>query len=279
MYWGKSSGCHRKVSGKGVKFRIRGNKMNVPEDLSGILNDWPYDPEDNVRFLSTGSGRDIMQIRQPLGVEQYLLDGRPDGLKPEGEDTLLSVYIRKKAEAENSGGSLTLGEEDFRKLKEEGILYYYRYLALFQVGQYDRVARDTGHNLKIAELLEQYCESDYLKEILQYRPYIRRMNAVARAMVLLAEDKNSRARDELKKGLEDIKAFPNVKTAIFDFEKIRSLQHLSQLLSQVEASGTDNGEPKGFKLRLSEELEKAVENEDYERAAGLRDRLHRLGSF
>jgi len=253
--------------------------MNVPEDLTGILNDWPYDPEDNVRFLTTGNGREIMQIRQPLGVEQYHLDGRPDGLRPEGEDTVLSVYLRKKAEAETSGGSLVLGEEDFRKLKDEGMLYYYRYLALFQVGQYERVARDTGHNLNIAELLEQYSESASLKEILQYRPYIRRMNAVARAMILLAEDKTSRARDELEKGLEDIKTFPAVQTAIFEFEKTRSMQHISQLLSQVEPDDDNDGLYKGFKLRLSEELKMAVENEDYEKAATLRDRLHQLGSF
>jgi len=253
--------------------------MNVPEDLSGILKEWPYDPEDNVRFFKIDDGREIMQIRQPLGVEQYYLDGRPDGLMPGGEDTVLSLYLQKKIEMEISGGALIIGENEFRELREEGILFYYRYLALFQVGQYERVIRDTGHNLDIAEFLEQCYKGDSLEEILQYRPYIRRVNAVSRAMVLLADDKSSQAMEELGKGIEDIKNFPAVKTAVFKIEQIRSLQHISRLLSQVKDVSRDNGKTEGLKKRLSEELQTAVENEDYEKAADLRDRIQMLDSF
>ena len=250
--------------------------MNKLPDLTELLKNWPYDPDDNVRFFQGGNGQDIMQIRQPMGIEQYNLDGRPDGLKPCGEESVLKTYIRKKIFAEQSGEALILEDNDFRKLRDEGILYYYRYLALFQVGQYERVARDTEHNLNIVELLEKYYKNEDQKEMLQYRPYIRRMNAISRAMILLAEEKTILAMEELEKGMDDIKSLPPVSSAIFEFEKIRSIQHISRMISQVRSVASDNAKMKGFKERISEELTKAVDSEDYERAARLRDRIRRL---
>lgn len=250
--------------------------MDKPPDLTDMFREWPYDEDDNVRFLQAEDGRDIMQIRQPLGVEQYDLEGRPDGLKPESRENYLIIYLEKEAAAVSSGKSLILDDADFVKLRDEGVLYYYRYLALFQVGHYDRVARDTEHNLNISRLLERYYKNDNQKELLQYRPYIRRMNAISRAMIHLADDETALAMEELEKGKSDIEALPTVSTPIFEFERIRSIQHLSQVISQVrEAESADQG-PKGFRARLSEELSKAVDNEDYERAARLRDRLNGL---
>lgn len=52
------------------------------------------------------------------------------------------------------------------------VIFYYRYLVLFQVGAYDRVARDTQHNLDIRRMIEEYCQSENRNEMLQYRPYI-----------------------------------------------------------------------------------------------------------
>jgi len=248
--------------------------MKRSSDLTDILYTWPYDAENNVRFLHGEDGQELMQIRQPLGIEQYNLDGRPDGIKPDGEDSFLLSYTKKKMKVELSGEKMKLEDNDFRKLQDEGILYYYRYLALFQVGQYERVARDTEHNLNIADLLEHSYSNEKQKEILQYRPYIRRINAISKAMVFLAEDDTIQAINELKKGMTDIEFLPSVSSSIFEFEKIRSIQHLSQLISQIE--GSDIQKPKGFKNRLGEELSRAVADEDYERAAGIRDRLRRL---
>lgn len=250
--------------------------MNRLPDLTGILNDWPYDSENNVRFIQSEDGTEIMQIRQPMGIEQYNLDGRPDGVKPGGEETLLAAYTKKKNNTELSGGILILDENDFQKLRDEGILYYYRYLALFQVGQYDRVARDTEHNLNIAELLEKYYDNEDRKEMLQYLPYIRRINAISKAMVFLGKDDTYSALKELERGMADIESLASVSTAVFELEKIRSIQHLSQVITQVKNSESGILEPKGFKEHLSEELSRAIESEDYERAASLRDRLRNL---
>ena len=131
------------------------------------------------------------------------------------------------------------------------------------------------HNLKISKLLERCYKNDSQNELLQYRPYIRRLNAISKAMIHLADDETAMAMEELEKGRVEIEALPPVSTPIFEFEKIRSLQHLSQVISQVRDADSGQG-PLGFKDRLGEELHKAVDNEDYERAARIRDRLNRL---
>lgn len=246
--------------------------MSHPNDLTKILHDWEYDEDDNVRFLTGEDGREIMQIRQPLGIEQYDLDGRPDGFKPGGEDSELSLFLEK----ERIDAQFVLNTEDFQRLRSEGVLFYFRYLALFQVGQYERVARDTDHNLEICRFLERHFPGSEKDEMLQYRPYILRMNAISKAMMFLADEKTSAAMEELEKGKTAIEALSPVSTPIYEFEKIRSLQHLSQVISQVHDTEDHIKEPKGFKARLVQELSRAVENEDYERAARLRDRIKRL---
>ena len=249
----------------------------MPKDLSEFLKDWEYDDQNNVRFLTAVDGREIMQVRQPLGIEQYDLDGRPDGLHPEGENSVLDFYRRKEREADERGDELILDDEDFYRLQEEGALFYYRYLALFQVGAYDRVARDTEHNLDIGRMLEKYYQSENRNEMLQYRPYILRMNAISRAMVLLAEDNSLSAAEVIENGKESIESLTPVPTPIFEFERIRSLQHLSQVLSQIRSNEQHApSESRGFRERLMDELSKAVETEDYERAARLRDRIQGL---
>ena len=251
--------------------------MDVPKDLSEFLKDWKYDDQNNVRFFTAADGRQIMQVRQPLGIEQYELDGRPDGLHPEGEKSALDFYRKKEREAWERGDKLILGDDDFHRLQEEMVIFYYRYLALFQVGAYDRVARDTEHNLDIGRMLEESCQSENRNEMLQYRPYILRMNAISRAMMLLAEDNSLLAAEVIENGKESIESLTPVATPIFQFERMRSLHHLSQVLSQIRRNEQHSpSEIRGFRERLMDELSKAVETEDYERAARLRDRIQGL---
>ena len=251
--------------------------MNKPPDLTDVLRDWEYDENNNVRFITGEDGRDLMQIRQPMGIEQYDLDGRPDGRKPEGELSWLDYYLRDEAYKERNGVSFVLNDTDFQRLRSEGIFYYFRYLALFQMGQYDRVSRDTDHNLAIIELLERRYRSEDRFEMLQYRPYIRRMNAISKAMLFLADNDTEGAMEELENGMSEIESLEVIPTPVFEFEKMRSIQHLSEVIAQVRDARQVSSTGDGFRARLNAELNKAVDAEDYERAANLRDRLRRLG--
>jgi len=247
-------------------------EMRRSGNLSNILNSWPYDEKNNVRFIRNEDGSEIMQIRLPLGIEQYNLNGRPDGQKPEGGDNLLEVYRRREQATKESGGVLILGDEDFRSLREESLLYYYRYLILFQLGYYRRVVHDTSHNLKICLLVDRYYQSDERKELLQYRPYIRRINAISNAMIYLAENREDEAIETLKRGIADIENLPHIDSQVFEFEKSRSIRLMLDVIRQVQTIHSKVGK-KAFEESLAEELGRAVATEDYERAALIRDQL------
>jgi hypothetical protein len=243
-------------------------------DITDILRSWDFDADNQVRIIQADDGRDVLQVRQPLGIEQYELDGRPDGKSFEGRECYLDVLKEKLQEHAAVPG----GEEDFRVSREqfqlvqnEGILYYYRYLILFQIGDFERTVRDTEHNLELCDLVEKYAESeDDKKEILQYRPYILRMFAIAKAMISLHQQLKAAAKEILESAIQEIENMPAIDTPAFQFERIRSLKYLRSTLKQVleqKMSPLD---------KLRKELDTAVEAENYELAAKLRDKIRTL---
>ncbi len=240
----------------------------MSKDISQLLREWEFDSEKSVRIVTTDDGREVMQVRLPLGIEQYELDGRPDGMRPFGKSTMLEEFQERVRQASDD---FRLGHDDFLLLSNEGILFYYRYLRLFQIGDYKRTARDTDHNMQLCDLVEKYCdENDDKKMLLQYKPYILRMNAISKAMMFLHQHLKTAAREILESAIESIRSLPEVDTPSFQFERIRSLDYLESALKQVHGKKPDVVDA------LKEELAKAVDEEDYERAAVLRDRIGEL---
>lgn len=243
-------------------------------DLTALLRDWPYDSDNNMRIVEAENGRSILQVRQPLGVEQYELDGRPDGARPfDSESVIESINNRLARHTEASGDDegFELTHDDCVLMQSEGILYYYRYLLLYQLNDFERVARDTEHNLRICELLENYCtDKDDRNAVLQFKPYIVRMNAMARAMQYARDDDSDQARKTLEQAIVEIQAIEKIDSPAFQFERVRSVNFLRSARDQI----TDH--PADPRKKLEHELRQAVDEEDYERAAKLRDRIREL---
>lgn len=241
-------------------------------DITNILEEWAYDPEQTVRIVSAADGRNVLQVRLPLGIEQYEIEGRPDGRQSALEEMKgrLREYIREK----NSDSGFSLSHEDFLKLQGEGILYYYRYLLLFQINDFEKVVRDTSHNLEIASLVEKYVDSgEDRTALLQYKPYILRMNSISRSMLSVRLKEPHLAQNILREAIAQIKSLDDIDSPAFQFEKIRSINYLKSALKQIEnREGEDNPAEE-----LKRELELAIEEENYERAAELRDRLRGIG--
>ena len=240
-------------------------------DMTEILREWEYDSDNQIRIVQADDGRQVLQVRQPMGIEQYELDGRPDGKKPFGRDTALEEYqARLENYSASHGGDegFALSHEDFAHLQGEGVLFYFRYLVLFQIGDFVRTSRDTEHNLSLFTLVEKYGDSDDdRKELLQYKPYVLRMNAIARAMISLHKEMKAAAEDILNSAISAIENMGEIDTPAFQFERVRSLNYLKATLKQIH-------EKKGSPVEiLKKELSTAIEEEDYERAAALRDRI------
>ncbi|MEW5816930.1 MAG: UvrB/UvrC motif-containing protein [Spirochaetota bacterium] len=246
----------------------------MTNDINYLLRNWEYDPDNNIRIITSDDGHEVMQVRLPLGIEQYELDGRPDGRKLFGKETVLDELnsrLDKYILDHGNDTGFIINHNDFLLLQNEGIFFYYRYLQLFQLGDFNRTARDTEHNLKICEFVEKYCkeESDS-KSILQYKPYILRMNAISNAMLSLQKNVKIMAQQILEAAIMQIKKMPEIDTPAFQLEKVRSINYLKSALKQVMENKISPIE------QLQVELEKAVEAEEYEKAAEIRDWIKQL---
>ena len=250
------------------------------EDISPILRHWSYDDDDseeNIRRLRMPSGREVMQVRLPLGVEQYEMNGRPDGLKPEGSESWLHHY---RHQATIYGREFVLDDESCARLQAEGILYYYRYLRFFQIQEYELCMRDTSRNLQLLDFVRSHAgRKEHVETLDQYRPYILRMQLMAKALLRLKEREDYRgALRILKEGLESIKGLPEVPgNEIFQYERTRSLHSLEDLIGQIEIQASVHCPPTR-REKLQTELQTAVDDENYERAALLRDKLRKLNA-
>jgi len=241
------------------------------KDIAHLLGEWEYDAENTVRFIEGDDGRQVLLVRLPLGIEQYELEGRPDGLKPFGRESVLDEIedrIKKHKEKHGDDDGFTISHDDFVLMQNEGILYYYRYLLLFQIGDYERTSRDTEHNLRTCSLVEKYCTNEEdRKSLLQYKPYIIRVNALSRSMLHLGSNEKQRALAIIRTAMEQIESGEAIASMVYKFEKDRSLEQLRGTLEQLAKFGGGEVE------RLEAQLQEAVENEDYERAAKLRDKI------
>ena len=243
-------------------------------DITGLLKNWEYDPDNFIRILKLKDGREVLQVRQPLGIEQYELTGRPDGKKPFQKESVLKEYLDRLEYHKllfSTDKNFKLNYEDFILLQDEGMLYYARYLLLYQIGDFEKTIADTEHNLKICILVDKYLTDEEVKnELLQYRPYILKINAISKAMIKIQNQLKNVARDILKSAIDTIQNIPDINTPTFKLEKNRSIDYLRTTLleiSEEELSEIEN---------LEIELDRAVEKENYERAAELRDQINRL---
>ncbi len=243
-------------------------------DLTALLRDWPYDSNDRMRIVEAEDGRSVLQVRQPLGVEQYELDGRPDRERPFSRESVVAELDNRLAEYKETTGDdegFELSHEDCTIMQSEGILYYYRYLLLFQLNDFERVIRDTEHNLRICELLKNYCtDKEDRNAVLQFKPYIVRMNAMARAMQRVRDNDSDEARTILDHAVDEIQALEKIDSPAFQFERVRSVKYLRSARDQI----TDR--PADPRKKLEHELRQAVDQENYERAAQIRDRIRGL---
>lgn len=254
---------------------MKPRKPTSRRDISELLNEWEYQEEKdtrcNIRRLRLPGNREVLQVRLPLGIEQYELHGRPDGFRPEGFDSWLDLYMHQ---SKVFGREFALDETGCKRLTSEGLLYYHRYLLFFQIQEFELCIRDTTRNLRLLKFMGDFAATAEQAEFLeQYRPYILRMQVMARALLRVKDRGDIRgALRILRDGSSRIAELPDLPgNDIFEFERARSLESIQELLGQLEEQV-----PLSPEQALRKELKAAIREEDYERAAELRDQLRDL---
>ncbi len=245
----------------------------MSKDLSPILAGWDYEPDElQVRIVSGDDGRDKLQLRIDLGLLQMELDGRPDGQRPFGSESLLDHFEAEARRLAASGEDFTLDNEDCAALMREGVQYYHRYLALFHLQRYDLVARDTARNLRLFSFVGRHVTRPRDRfQFDQYRPYVTMMHARALGLQALQHGDHTTALAKIDEGIAGIRAF------LRDYEQSDRESECNELgFLLAWRRDVERDRPIGPVERLEQQLELAVELENFEEAAQLRDQIRRL---
>jgi len=247
-------------------------------DIQHILDDWLYEQgQVTVRRIRGADGRDKVQLRLDLGLLQMETEGRPDGQRPHGFDSLLDYYEHQLDEHRGAHGTdagFELDERACELLRAEGLMYYYRYLAMFVLEEYGAVERDTKRNLSLFDFCSTYAteESDrYVME--QYRPYVLMMISRSRAHIALGDNRPKAAMAAVQEGIDAIRDFYRRFGQENLFDASGEVAILNGLTKEIEPRI-----PADPLQKLNTELTRAVAEERYEEAAHLRDLIHRAAS-
>ena len=250
-------------------------------DIANIVSDWAYEPNEvRARFIQTASGARKVQLRLDLGGLQMELEGRPDGQKPKGFVSLRDFYVEEETRAPGQVLPYQLDFDACSDLQQETMQYYYRMMAYYALGDLPGVVRDSDHNLDLIDIVSEYAVDDEVAwQFMQLYPYMRMMNVRARAELDMQRGDFDGAEKLVGEAVADLEHFyeENYEPENEDGTPVPpppELVSLRELLEQV-----DRRRPRSEAETLEEALARAVELENYEKAAFLRDQLKALKTF
>lgn len=242
-------------------------------DISELLSEWPYEHgKVMVRRFEGDDGIEKIQLRVDLGILQMNATGRPDGKKPFGHESFFDHLRAKRDALETDGQDFFLGEEECLKLQQEAIQYYHRFICLFEMKDFESVVRDTERNLEVFDFIDEYAESEEVLSVFdQMRPQLVMMYARAKSALIADEEDFQSAIALVEEGLEEIRDFYESQGLDEAADNAGEMQFLRTWLSELQSR-----RPLSEREKLEHALEAAIQCEDYEKAAEMRDALKSL---
>lgn len=255
--------------------------MGMDRDLNYIIDGWDYDPEDflnNVRKIQGQDAKEKIQLRTDLGLYQMEIKGRPDGKKPGGKESMLDHLLFKAQEHEGQSGAMEgrfhLTEADIAKLYREAIQYYHRRICFFALKEFDKAKKDAEHTLKIMDVVKMHASNKMaVMHFEQYRPYLIGEKARACGLDHLEKKDYAAALRAITEGINEILSFYQSYGHDELVEKCQQIRFLREWYNQVRKEWeNDTGDnPLSNGLTLEEQLQIAIQTENYEEAARVRD--------
>ena len=245
-------------------------------DLTHLLRSWPYEPgRISARCITGEDDRPKLQVRLDLGVLQMEMEGRPDGLRPEGFESLLAFQqdrLRRYTEQVGAPDGFVLGADDARPLREEAVQYYHRYVGLFSLGEFEGVIRDTTRNLQVFDFCRDYAAEETDRTVLeQFRPYVIMMRTRAQAEQAMAADQPKEALGAIDAALVELKTIFEQAGRADLYDQANEVQLLRGMRDALVPKL-----PGSQRVELQERLRGALDAENYELAAILRDELRMM---
>ena len=246
-------------------------------DISHLLDQWDYEPgQVVVRRFKAKDGREKIQLRVDLGLLQMNAEGRPDGKRPSGHPSLFEYYRarlhRHVAAHSGSDAGFKLKAKDCSRLQLEALQYHHRYICLLQLEDYTGVIRDAERNLAVFDFVNQHAESEELAwSLQQFRPQLLMVLIRAQASQALQVNDHALAMQHIEEGLEKIRAFCHEHGRGEAGDLGGEVPCLEAWLEEIRAK-----RPLSRREKLERALREAINSEDYERAAKVRDELRTL---
>jgi hypothetical protein len=207
-----------------------------------------------------------------LGILQMEIDGRPDGRQPHGFDTLVAYQqSRLKRYVEQNGSSIgfMLTSEECAALRSEALQLYHRYVALFAVREFSGVLRDADQSLAIFDLCRDFGESEHDRNVLeQFRQQVITTRTRSEAELALAGKRPKDALAALDHGLEQLRVVYDDAGLSDRYDRANEVQLLRGMRDVLVPKL-----PSSQRAELLERLRAAIDAENYELAAILRDEL------
>ncbi|HZZ30002.1 MAG TPA: UvrB/UvrC motif-containing protein [Pirellulales bacterium] len=253
----------------------------MSNDLTPILDGWEHNPDHfAVRIIRGNDGRDKIQVRLDLGLLQMEIDGRPDGQRPEGQESWFDLFRHRQKEhdqAHPDGASFQLTADECQLLLREGVQYYHRYLSFWHLERYELCARDTSRNLKLFAFVREFAAKDQDRLLFdQYRPYVTMMHTKAVATPLAELGDYEAAIKVIDAGITGIRKFLGEYEQLDRADRCGELMHLEKWREQMVNRQPALPPPPPDPLdQLKADLQQAIAEEQFEEAARLRDELRR----
>ena len=235
--------------------------------IDHLLRNWPYDPRAvSARVCQGSDGREILQMRVDMGILQLEVEGRPDGTRPFGFDTYFDYLLSRVV---HEGDSFELDEEQSVEVDREFVQFYHRRVCWLKLQQYREAARDADHTLSLMDFCVQHASDEsWVTSHEQYRPFVLFHRIQAAALAELSEGGPEAAVQEINLGLERVRRLFESHDVDERFESDELVQRLVRLRESLR-------EEYRVGRTLHERLADAVQSEQYELAARLRDELER----
>lgn len=235
-------------------------------DLTALMQEWPWDATGpRVRELHVAGGRVVLQVRVELGILQMETTGRPDGVRPNGHESVL-------AELSAVEGEEPITPEQADALRAECVLYQQRAAAFAAVGRPGDAARDSHRNVEATDLMRRRAARPQDRAIFEQMriPFILMRSRSAAAAAVRAGDGKA-AVAALDHGLMEMKESFAVMGMAPRFDgspEAAILRSMRELLTPKL--------PSSQRAELEERLRRAVASENYELAAILRNELRQM---
>jgi hypothetical protein len=247
----------------------------VNYDIGPLLDGWEYKPGQVVvrRFMGK-DGREKVQLRLDVGILQMNTEGRPDGKRPMGYTSLLEYYqarlYQHVAANEGSDAGFHLNPEDCSRLQLEALQFHQRAFCLLELRDYAGVIRDAERNGTVFDFAVKHGPAELATGLTQFRPQQIMLLTRARAGLALEVEDYSEAIRFVEEGIEQIEGCAREQERQ-EGRQFGELLWLQAWLEEIKVK-----RPISKREKLERALAQAVEVEDYEEAARVRDQLRDL---